>query len=296
MRSMSRRRLLLPRPRRLSLVAAFGSLLLAVGAAGAMAPAASAQTNLLANGGFAAGSTSGWTCSSGDSVVTSPTYDGASYALAGTPNGSDYAQCSQVVSVQPSSSYSLTGQVEGDYVYLGDSGTGTSDTDTWTPSATTWTGLSTNFTTGVSTTSVTIYIHGWYAQPTFYADDLELTGPAGSGGGGTGTSAPAAPTGLTVTGTTSSSASLSWTAPSGTVSGYYVDENGSQVASVTGTSDTVTGLAASTTYKFTVVAYNSAGSSPASAAVSATTAASSGGGGGSGLPAHILMGYWQDFT
>jgi len=52
---------------------------------------------------------------------------------------------------------------------------------------------------------VTVYINGWYGEPAFYADDLSLTGPAGSGGGG-GT-APAAPTGLTVTGTTASSVS-----------------------------------------------------------------------------------------
>jgi chitinase len=266
--------------------------------AGAVAPAASAATNLLANGSFAAGSTAGWTCSPGDTVVTSPTYNGSSYALAGTPTSSDDAQCSQVVSVQPSSSYSLTGWVEGDYVFLGDSGTGSSDTDNWTPSATTWTELSTSFTTGASTTSVTIYIHGWYAQPEFYADALTLTGAAGSGGGGGGgTTAPAAPAGLTVTGTTSSSVSLSWTAPSGTVTGYYVNENGSRAASVTGTTATITGLAASTTYSFTVIAYNSAGQSPASGSVSATTSSSGGGGGGGGsLPAHILMGYWQDFT
>jgi hypothetical protein len=101
----------------------------------------------------------------------------------------------------------------------------------------------------------------------------------GSGGGG-GTTAPAAPTGLTVTGTTSSSVSLSWTAPSGTVTGYDVEENGSQVASVTGTTATITGLAASTTYSFTVIAVNSAGQSPPSSAVSATTSSSGGGGGG----------------
>ena len=287
------------RPRRLSLLA---SCLLLVGLGAAVAaPAASAQVaaaqaNLLANGDFAAGNTSGWTCSAGDTVVSSPVYSGSSYALAGTPTGSDDAQCSQVVSVQPSSSYTLTGWVQGDYVYLGDSGTGASDTDNWTPSATTWTELSTSFTTGSATTSVTIYIHGWYAQPEFYADDLSLTGAAGSGGGG-GTTAPAAPTNLAVTGTTSSSVSLSWSAPSGTVTGYHVSEDGSQVATVTGTTDTVTGLAASTSYTFTVSAYNSAGTSPASNSVSATTSASSGGGGGGGsLPAHVLMGYWQDFT
>jgi chitinase len=77
-----------------------------------------------------------------------------------------------------------------------------------------------------------------------------------------------------------------------------VFENGSQVASVTGTSDTVTGLAPSTSYTFTVAAYYSVGQSPQSGQVSATTSGSGGGGGGggSGLPAHLLMGYWQDFT
>jgi chitinase len=281
------------------LLALFACCLLAVFGAGLTAPAASAATNLLANGTFAAGSTAGWTCSAGDTVVTSPVDTGSSYALAGTPTGSDDAQCSQVVSVQPSSTYSLTGWVEGDYVFLGDSGTGSSDTDAWTPSATGWTELSTAFTTGSSTTSVTIYIHGWYAQPVFYADNLSLTGAAGSGGGGGGgTSAPAAPTNLAVTGTTSSSVALSWTAPSGTVTGYHVAENGSVAATVTGTTATISGLAASTAYTFTVSAYNSAGPSAASNQVSATTSAASGGGGGSGgsLPAHVLMGYWQDFT
>jgi chitinase len=74
-----------------------------------------------------------------------------------------------------------------------------------------------------------------------------------------------------------------------------VYENGSQVSTVTGTSATITGLAASTTYTFAVAAYNSAGTSPRSGQVSATTAPSGGGGGGT-LPAHLLMGYWQDFT
>jgi hypothetical protein len=252
------------------------ALVLAVVAAG---PAA-AQTNLLVNPDFETGTLSGWTCSPLDSVVTSPVYSG-SYALEGAVSSSDDAQCSQVVSVQPSTSYSLSGWVEGDYVFIGDSGTGTSDTDTWTPSAATWQQLSTSFSTGSSTTSVTVYVHGWYAQGTYYADDMSLTGPAGSGGGG-GSTVPGAPTGLTVTGTTSSSVSLSWTAPSGTVTGYYVYQNGTQVSTVSSTGATISGLAASTTYTFTVAAYNSAGTGTQSSSVQATTAASGGGGGGSG--------------
>jgi chitinase len=81
--------------------------------------------------------------------------------------------------VQPSTSYSLSGEFEGDYVYLGVSG----GTDNWTPAAASWTQLSTTFTTTASQTSVTIYTHGWYGQGTYYADNLALIGPAGSGGG-----------------------------------------------------------------------------------------------------------------
>lgn len=47
--------------------------------------AASAQSNLLTNGDFARGSTAGWTCSPGDSVVTSPVYPGSAYAPPSTP-------------------------------------------------------------------------------------------------------------------------------------------------------------------------------------------------------------------
>src|SRR5579859_3725293 len=271
---------------RLSAFAATAAALL-TSAAVISAPPAAAVASLISNGGFETGSLSGWSCSTLDSVVSSPVHSG-SHALSGAASSSDDAQCSQSVSVQPSSNYTLTGWVEGNYVFLGDSGTGSSDTDTWTPSATSWQQLSTSFSTGATTTSVTIYVHGWYAQGTYFADDLSLTGPGGGG------SPPGAPAGLTVTGTTSSSVSLSWTAPSGTVTGYNIYENGTRTATASGTSTTITGLAASTTYTFTVSAFNSAGEGPQSSSVQATT--SSGGGGGGGLPPHVLMGYWQDFV
>jgi Fibronectin type III domain len=211
-------------------------------------------------------------------VTTSPAHSGSG-ALAGAASASNDAQCTQTVSVQPSSAYTLTGWVQGSYVFLGDTGTGSSDTDTWTASAAGWQQLSTSFSTGASTTSVTVYVHGWYGEGSFYADDLSLTGPAGSGGGGgSGSTAPAAPSGLAVTGITASSVSLSWTAPAVTVTGYNVDENGTEAASVAGASATVSGLAAATAYSFTVTAYNAAGESAASAAVQATTASSGNGG------------------
>jgi hypothetical protein len=239
----------------------------------AAVPAASAATNLVSNPGFEAGTLSGWTCSSSDSVVGSPVHSG-SYALSGAVTSSDDAQCSQVIAVQPSSSYSLSAWVEGNYVYLGDSGTGTSDTSTWTPSASAWQQLSTSFSTGAATTSVTIYLHGWYGQGTYYADDVTLTGPGGSP-----PSSPAAPSGLTVTGVTSSSASLSWTEASGSdpAASYDVYENGSLAQAASTTSATVTGLAPGTSYQFTVAAVDASGNASAqSAAVSATTSGSSG--------------------
>ena len=140
------------------------------GAAGA------ATVNLLTNPGFETGSLSGWTCDSGTgSVVASPVHSGT-YALAGAASSSDDAQCTQTVSVLPDTSYTLSGYVEGSYVYLGVTG----GSDTWTPSATSWQQLTTTFTTGASQTSIQVYVHGWYAEGTYYADDLDLSGPAGS--------------------------------------------------------------------------------------------------------------------
>jgi Carbohydrate binding domain/Glycosyl hydrolases family 18 len=157
--------------------AAAGLLITAL-AAGLTFGSASAATNLLANPGFESGTT-GWSCSPLDTTATSPVHSGT-HALSGAASNSDDAQCSQAVSVQPSTSYTLTGYVEGNYVFIGDSGTGSSDTSNWTASASGWQQLSTTFTTGASTTSVTIYVHGWYGQGTYYADDLSLTGPGGT--------------------------------------------------------------------------------------------------------------------
>jgi len=92
-----------------------------------------------------------------------------------------------------------------------------------------------------------------------------------------GCSVPTVPTNLTASVVSSSAIDLSWTASTGASCGgsvtYKVTRNGAQVASgIAGTSFNDTGLAASTTYNYTVTAVNSAGSStPAS--VSATTLA-----------------------
>ncbi|MEU8456431.1 chitinase [Streptomyces griseoaurantiacus] len=269
------------RPR--SVLAALTATLLAVPALTALSsPAGAADADLAVNGGFESGLT-GWTCTAG-TTVDSPVHGGRS-ALRATPAGNDNAQCAQTVTVQPDAQYTLSGYVRGSYVYLGANGTGTSDVSTWTQSAPDWQKLSTTFRTGPTTTKVTIYTHGWYGTGAYQADDLTLVGPGGSGTG----QPPAAPAGLRTTSVTSSSVGLSWSAVTGATS-YALYRDGTRVQNVTGTSATVSGLAASTAYSFQVTAANAAGESPRSTAVTATTGAGTGGG-PSDLPAHALVGY-----
>ena len=255
--------------------------------------AQAADVNNVKNGGFESG-LSNWTCSAGSgTTVSSPVHGGAA-ALKATPAGQDFAQCSQSVAVKPNSTYTLSAWVQGSYTYLGVTGTGTTDVSTWTPN-TTWTQLSTTFTTGASTTSVSVWSHGWYGQPAYLADDFSVFGPDGGGGGDPAPTVPATPGGLAVSGTTSSSVSLAWNTVSG-ATGYNVYRGGSKVQSVSGTSATVSGLSASTAYSFQVSATNPAGESAKSSAVTGTTAASGGGGGGGTVPAHAVTGYWQNFN
>ncbi|MDX6516867.1 MAG: endo,4-beta-xylanase, partial [Gaiellaceae bacterium] len=98
-------------------------------------------------------------------------------------------------------------------------------------------------------------------------------------GGGTDTQAPSAPSNLTSPSKTSSSVNLSWTGSTDNVgvTGYQVFNGSILVSTVTGTTATVTGLNASTTYTFTVKARDAAGNvSAASNALNVTTNAASG--------------------
>ncbi|MEU3758191.1 chitinase [Streptomyces albogriseolus] len=280
------------RGRRPWAVALVSALALALPLAGA-GQATAADVNNAKNAGFESG-LSGWTCSANSgSVVSSPVHGGAA-ALKATPAGQDNARCSQTVAVRPNSTYQLTGWVQGGYTYLGVTGTGATDVSTWTPDSSTWKQLSTSFSTGSNTTSVTVYTHGWYGQQPYYVDDVSVLGPDGGGGGDPEPTVPATPAGLTVSGTTASSVTLAWNAVSG-ATGYTVYRDGTRVTAVTGTSATVTGLAASTSYSFQVAATNAAGESAKSAAVSVRTR-DNGGGGGGDLPRHAVTGYWQNFN
>jgi chitinase len=132
-----------------------------------------AATNLVTNPGFETGNLTGWSCDAGNTVISSPVHSG-SHALQLNPSSSTTGQCTQTISVQASTSYTLSAYVDGPYAYIGVNGY----SDNWT-SSTSYTNLAYTFTTGSTATTITIYIHGWYAQGSVDVDDVVLTGPAG---------------------------------------------------------------------------------------------------------------------
>lgn len=92
------------------------------------------------------------------------------------------------------------------------------------------------------------------------------------------TSAPSIPTGLVVSPVSSSQINLSWNASSDNVgvTQYVIYRNGTQIATISGTSYSDTGLSASTGYYYTVAALDAAGNnSGQSGSVSGTTYSSS---------------------
>src|SRR5262245_32616836 len=142
--------------------------LLAAAALVLVAPAPAAAANLVTNPGFETGALSPWSCSGGlGSVVTTPVHAGTR-ALQGAASSSDHANCTQTVAVQPNTAYVLSAWVRGSYVYLGITG----GASTWTPSAAAYTQLSVTFTTTAGQTSVQVFLHGWYGQGTYFADDV----------------------------------------------------------------------------------------------------------------------------
>ena len=232
--------------------------------------------NLLTNPGFESGSLAGWSCAGGTgSVVTTPVRSGSG-ALAGAASASDNARCAQSVAVQPNTAYTVTAWVRGNYVYLGVTG----GASVWTTSSANYTQLTVSFTSGASQTSAELYLHGWYGQGTYHADDVSFDGPGGS-------ATPGVPGNPSVGAVTNTSIALSWGAASGTVTGYRVYEGTTVRATVTGTSATISGLATCSAHSYTVAAYNTVGESAKTGAASATTTGCT----NSGLPRHALIGY-----
>ena len=248
---------------------------------------ASAATNLVTNAGFESGTLSGWSCPAGSVTTTAP--HSGSYALSATPSGSDIARCSQSIAVQPNTAYTLSAWVKGSNVYLGVDG----GPSTWTTSSG-WSQLTVPFTTGASS-SVTIYVHNWYALPAYQVDDVVLDGP----GGTQDTTPPSTPAGLSVGSPTSSSLKLTWSAASDANGiDHYDVVRGTGAAQSVGnvTTWTATGLSASTTYSFKVRACDPSGNCSAYGAAVSGTTSEGGTNPPAALPAHVLTGYWQNFN
>ncbi|QDY78791.1 chitinase [Streptomyces qinzhouensis] len=280
------------RPRRwlgATLALAVGAGLTVLGTAG---PAQAADINNAKNPGFEAG-LANWSCTGGNGATTSTPVRTGAAALKGTPAGTDLARCSQSVAVKPNSTYTLSAHVQGSFVYLGATGTGTTDVSTWSPGGTGWNQLSTTFRTGASTTSVTVYTHGWYGQSAYFVDDLSVFGPDGGGGSEEPPVVPPVPAGLAAGAPTTTTVPLNWNASPGATQ-YHVYRDGTKVQTVTTTSATITGLTPNTLYNFTVSAANAAGESAASAPpVSVRTRLEDI---VTPVPRHAVTGYWQNFN
>jgi chitinase len=160
------------RRRHVTLLAGAGAAVMTLAGVLIALPASAAE--LITNPGFETGNASAWTCESAS--VTAGSAHSGTYKLAGTPGGTT-AQCSQVVTVQPNTKYTLTGWVNGSYVFIGV--TGGVDASTWTPGTSGYQQLSVPFTTAAGQTKATVFVHGWYGQPAYTADDFSLNGPGG---------------------------------------------------------------------------------------------------------------------
>ena len=132
----------------------------------------------------------------------------------------------------------------------------------------------------IATVTGNSYSDTGLANNTTYYYVVEASSASGTSAPATPASAstlaiPQAPANLAATAASSSEIDLSWAASATSGVTYVVMRNGTAVASgLTATSYSDTGLAASTTYTYTVEAVNAAGTSPASESAAATTSAS----------------------
>ncbi len=278
---------------------------------------AAAATNLVANGTFegsGAGSLTGWAGSSGSLALVAGNGGGFAARLTASSGAAStyaYTTSKPVKSATAGTAYQLSGDVQssvaGQSVCLVlkelKSGTTTSVASAQsclTPTAA-WQSIpAVNYTVKTTGDSLTVNVLEKPAVTgaSFAFDNIVLaTGSSGGGGGGD-TQPPSVPLGVSATAGSATSVTVSWSPSNDNVgvAGYDVYRDGTLLKTVPGTQTAYTDQTAqpSTTYAYTVDAFDavpntSAQSSPAPV----TTPASGGGGGGGGTgpaePVVIIM-------
>jgi len=104
--------------------------------------------------------------------------------------------------------------------------------------------------------------------------------------GGSDTQAPSVPQNLNATAASQSQIDLTWPASTDNigVNGYRIFRDGTEIATAASTTYSNTGLTASTTYQYTVTAYDAAGNESNPSASASATTQESGSSSGSGSP------------
>jgi phosphatidylinositol-3-phosphatase len=255
----------------------------------ALAAFASAATNLIANGTFdgsGAGSLTGWGASNGTLSLVAG--DGGGHAARVTASGTSqvyaYTTTKPVKTTVAGTPYQLAGEVRSDTAgqnvclklkEVPSGGTTTvGSAQSCVVTTTAWQAFPTvAYTTLNSGDSLTVNVveAAPVSSATYDIDNLSLV-TGGSTGDGT---APSVPAGVAATATGSASVSVAWQASTDNVgvTGYDIYRNGSKVGTAAGTSFADTGLQPSTTYSYTVDAFDAAHNTSAlSAPATATTA------------------------
>lgn len=147
-------------------------------------------------------------------------------------------------------------------------------------------GASAGTVTGTSATVTGLTACTTYSFTVSASDAAGNTSGTGSANGTTigcpvgDTTPPSTPNGVSVSNEADNSVLLSWNASSDNVgvTGYNIFVDGASAGSVTGTSATINGLTACTTYSFTVSAFDAAGNTSGTGSASGTTTGCTGGG------------------
>ena len=264
------------------------ALVVAGAAALALAALASAATNLIANGTFegsGSGSLTGWGGSNGTLSLVAGSGGGhaARVKASGTAQVYAYTTTKPVKSTVKGTAYQLDGVVRSDTAgqsvclklkeLPSGSSTAVGSAQSCVTTTTAWQPFPTvSYTTVASGDSLTA--NAVEAAPasgaTYDIDNISLV----AGSPPVDTTPPSIPAGVAASANGPSSVSVSWSASTDAVgvTGYDVFRDGSKVATVAGTNFTDTGVQPSTTYSYTVDAFDAAhNTSQPSAAATVTT-------------------------